>query len=77
MPNLVILGFQHTTASPFGWGWDDEDSDEWNGYDEEEFGCESSADYWLDECGQQEDGSCLQAGTKECDFECPFRRRFS
>jgi hypothetical protein len=30
-------------------------------------------DYWLRECGQQPDGTCLNAGTEECDFECPFR----
>ncbi len=60
MPNLVILGF----LSPFGWGYDD-------GFDEDS----NELDYWLSECGQQQDGSCLQAGTEECDFECPFRRR--
>jgi hypothetical protein len=33
-----------------------------------------SLDYWLSECGLQHDGTCLQAGTEECDWECPFGR---
>lgn len=39
-------------------GWEDEDDE---------------LEYWLSMCGQQRDGTCLNAGTEECDFECPFR----
>lgn len=29
-------------------------------------------DFLSGECGQMPDGSCSQAGTEYCDFECPF-----
>lgn len=29
-------------------------------------------DSLMDECGQDQSGNCLQAGTEYCDFECPF-----
>jgi hypothetical protein len=33
---------------------------------------EDALDDLLGECGKQPDGSCLEAGTEYCDFECPF-----
>ena len=27
----------------------------------------------MQECGQLPDGTCMLAGTEQCDFECPFR----
>jgi hypothetical protein len=35
---------------------------------------ENDLNYWLSECGKQHDGTCLMAGTEECDWECPFSR---
>lgn len=33
---------------------------------------EDAFDSLMDECGQDSSGSCSQAGTEYCDFECPF-----
>jgi hypothetical protein len=27
----------------------------------------------MDECGRTSDGTCMLAGSEQCDFECPFR----
>jgi hypothetical protein len=42
--------------------------------DEDDFG-EDEQEFLqsLDECGLQDDGLCLDAGTEYCDFECPYR----
>jgi hypothetical protein len=34
---------------------------------------QDALDHLLAECGQTNDGDCLQAGSEYCDFECPFR----
>lgn len=33
---------------------------------------DDAIDSLMDECGQDQSGSCSQAGTEYCDFECPF-----
>jgi hypothetical protein len=45
---------------------DDDCDDDDNGIDLTSF------EYWADECGQDETGSCAKAGSEECDWECPF-----
>lgn len=39
--------------------WDDDDEDE----PEDDF-----------DCMMMDDGTCLKAGSEECEFECPYRR---
>lgn len=46
---------------------DDEYDDDYYAEEDDEM------EYWLSECGQQRDGTCLNAGTEHCDFDCPFR----
>lgn len=29
-------------------------------------------DDWFDDCGMTPSGSCMKAGSEECDFDCPF-----
>ena len=44
-------------------------------YDDEDDGSFSDDDALEElenECGRQRDGSCLYAGTGQCDWECPF-----
>lgn len=52
-------------------GWDDLGDDFYDDWDPDED--DDDLDYWLGECGLQDDGTCLNVGTEECDFECPFR----
>jgi hypothetical protein len=33
---------------------------------------EAIMDALVAECGRQPDGSCLEAGSEHCDFDCPF-----
>lgn len=40
-------------------------------YDEEQTE-DDALEYIMGNCGKQEDGSCLNAGSEDCDFECPF-----
>lgn len=34
---------------------------------------DDESDDWFDRCGRTPDGTCMLAGTEECDFECPYR----
>jgi hypothetical protein len=33
---------------------------------------DDALDFLSDECGKDANGSCSQAGTEYCDWECPF-----
>lgn len=33
---------------------------------------DDAIDSLMGECGKDQSGSCSQAGTEYCDFECPF-----
>jgi|GEM_PF-4831800 len=35
---------------------------------------EDEFDEALDTCGMTSDGSCMLAGTEQCDFQCPISR---
>lgn len=42
-------------------------------YDDDDFEPQSDEDEWEAECGLDEDGQCMLAGTEHCDFVCPMR----
>jgi hypothetical protein len=46
-----------------------DDEDDFHRDDDDEI---DEFDEALMNCGQMPDGSCTQAGTEYCDFECPF-----
>ena len=48
--------------------YDPVDDDEFDGYTDED-----AINDLMDECGQNRDGYCSLAGSKYCEFECPFR----
>lgn len=41
-------------------------------FDDEYGDDEPDEDDWLD-CGLMDDGQCMNAGSEQCDFECPYR----
>lgn len=35
---------------------------------------EEDTDAWMDDCAMLPDGTCMKAGSEECEWECPMRR---
>lgn len=40
--------------------------------DGDDFTDGDALDYLEGDCGKQRDGTCLYAGSEQCDWECPF-----
>lgn len=61
---------QRETCAPLPADYDDGYGDGPEDYEHDE-----DADEWFDRCARLRDGTCMLAGSEECDFECPFRDR--
>lgn len=42
-------------------------------YDDGPHGDDDALEHLSQECGKLDDGSCMYAGSEQCEFECPFR----
>lgn len=62
-------GYYEDEPDGFGGGVDPDD--ELDDFDDEQEGIDELEEAMMN-CGMTRDGTCLKAGSEECDWECPF-----